>query len=105
MSELVQKLSTGDHQVEAWVHPERNIEAFKRCIDNGYVHVRFPNTRGGTTLGVTLDPELTDVSAADFGSSAGRVVLSGTLTLDYVRVRCEAVLDLPSLEGTGRLVV
>ena len=105
MSELVQKLSIGQHRVSAFVHPEKSIDAFKRCVEDGYVHVRFPDTRGGTTLGITLDRGLTDMSGANFESNEGRVTLSGTLTLDYVPVRCEAVLTLPELEGTGRLVV
>src|SRR5437867_4284695 len=105
MSELVTKLSTGNHDVEISVYPDKSIDAFKECVDDGYVHVRFPNTKGGTTLGVTLDPRLSDLSAADFAAHSGRAVLAGELILDYVPVRCEAVIDLSTLKGTGRLVV
>ena len=105
MSELVQRLAAAEHHVEASVHPEKSVNAFERCLNDGYVHIRFPETRGGTTLGVKIDRDLTDLSAADFSTGKGRVRLCGNLTLDYVPVRCEAVLELPELEGMGRLVV
>jgi hypothetical protein len=105
MSDLVKKLSERSHDVELTVHPPNSQSAFKECLDDGYVHVRFPNTNGGTTLGVRLDRERTDASAADFGGGTGRVVLSGTLTLDYVPVVCHAEIDLATLKGTGRLEV
>jgi hypothetical protein len=54
---------------------------------------------------VTLSRERTDLSTADFAGRSGRVSLVGTLVLDYVPVRCEAVIDLPALTGKGRLVV
>jgi hypothetical protein len=41
MDELVQRLSTGDHSVEASLHPEKTEQAFKECIERGYVHQWF----------------------------------------------------------------
>lgn len=105
MSELVTKLSEGDHPVEISITPDRTPASFKECLENGYVHVRFPNTRGGTTLGVAVDRSDVDLTAADFAAGTGHVVLSGSLTLDYVPVTCEARIDLPHLTGTGRLRV
>jgi len=103
MSELVTKLSEKEHPVQISIRPECTPATFKECLDNGYVHVHFPNTRGGTTLGVALDQGAPDVSNADFSAGTGRVVLSGSLVLDYVPVTCEATVDLPQLAGTGRL--
>jgi hypothetical protein len=103
MSELVEKLSATTHPVEMKVYPEDSVDALKTCIDDGYVHVRFPETRGGTTLGVRLDRDRTDLSQADFAERKGRVVLAGVLTLDFVPVTCHADVDLQTLKGTGRL--
>jgi hypothetical protein len=104
MSDLVRRLSEGEHAVELSLRPARTAEALKERLDSGYVHVKFPNTRGGTELGVRLDPALTDISGADFERGTGRVSLAGELTLDFVRVRCVAQVELSSFTGTGRLV-
>jgi len=103
MSELVQRLSEGDHPVEASLRPEKTVKAFKEAIDRGYVHIKFTNTKGGTELGVRLDPQTTDLSQADFDKGAGTVHLVGGLTLDYVKVRCIADIGLDTLTGQGHL--
>lgn len=103
MDELVARLSTGDHPVEVGLRPDRTAQAFKDCIDRGYVHIKFTGTRGGTELGVRLDRQATDVSAADFAKETGRVKVVGDLTLNDVAVQCLADVDLGTLQGTGRL--
>lgn len=103
MSDLVTRLCDGQHPVEISLRPERTPQAFKECVDRGYVHVKFPNTRGGTELGVRVDMAKSDFSHADFDLAQGRLTLVGDLTLDYVKVRCIADIGLPALEGTGRL--
>lgn len=103
MSDLVQRLSDGWHAVIVSVRPEPSVRALKACIDRGYVHVRFTHTQGGTELGLVIDPQQSDVSAADFDAETGRITVVGTLTLDYVKVRCTADIDLPALAGQGRL--
>ena len=101
---LVQRLSEGDHPVEVGLRAPKTVEAFKECIDRGYVHVRFTDTKGGTELGVRLDHELSDFGQADFDHHTGRVRVVGGLTLDYVKVQCVAEIDLDTLSGTGHLV-
>jgi hypothetical protein len=101
---LVERLCEGNHPVEAGLRPEKSVKLFKEAIDRNYVHVKFTNTRGGTELGVRLDPEACDFTKADFESGAGLVHLEGGLTLDYVKVKCVADIDLKTLEGQGRLV-
>ena len=98
------KLCQGDHPVEASVRPERTAQRFKESIDRGYFHIKFTETRGGTELGVRLDPAACDYSNADFEYGVGSVLLEGSLTLDYVRVRCVADIDLNTLAGNGHLV-
>jgi uncharacterized protein YbdZ (MbtH family) len=101
---LVDRLCKGDHPVEAGLRPEKTVELFKDAIDRNYVHIKFTKTRGGTELGVKLDRDLCDFSKGDFESGSGAVHLEGGLTLDYVKVKCIADIDLKTLEGKGRLV-
>jgi hypothetical protein len=103
MSDLVARLSNGWHPVEVSVRPERTVEACKAAVDRGYVHVRFTGTRGGTELGVPVDLEASSFADADFAGHTGQFTLVGALTLDYVKVRCTATIDLASLTGQGRL--
>jgi uncharacterized protein YbdZ (MbtH family) len=101
---LVDKLSEGSHPVEAGLRPERTVKLFKEAIDRDYVHIKFTNTKGGTELGVRLDRDSCDFDNADFENGAGTVHIEGGLTLDYVKVRCVADIDLMSLQGQGRLI-
>ncbi len=100
---LVDILCEGDHPVEVAQGTERSVKRFKDALDRGYVHIKFTDTRGGTELGVSLDKDSCDLSKADFENGTGTVHLVGGLTLDYVKVRCTADIDLPTLEGKGRL--
>ncbi|MEL6438042.1 MAG: MbtH domain protein [Cyanobacteria bacterium J06621_8] len=103
MNELVQRLATGNHPVEASLRPDKTAQALKECIDRGYVHIKFTNTQGGTELGVRLDSEASSLQDADFASQTGKVNLVGSLTLNYHKVRCIAELDLKTLAGSGHL--
>lgn len=101
--DLVKFLSHGDHSVEAGLRPDKTVQALKECIDRGYVHIKFTDTRGGTELGVRLDRDASDLSQAKFDDQAGNVHLEGGLTLNYVKVRCIADIDLKTLAGQGHL--
>lgn len=102
--DLVNRLSEGDHPVEASLRPEKNVKALKERIDLGFVHIKFTDTRGGTELGVRLDRDALDLSRADFENETGTVHLEGGLALNYVKVRCVAEIDLQTLTGRGHLV-
>ena len=97
------RLSKGEHPVEAGLGREKTVKEFFECIDRGYVHIKFTQTRGGTELGVTLDRDLCDFSKANSGKGTGTVHLEGGLVLDYVKVRCIADIDLKTLKGKGHL--
>ena len=103
MNELVQRLSEGKHPIEASLRPEKTATAFKESIDRGYVHIKFTNTKGGTDLGVRLDPEASVLNEADFDNKTGKVHLVGNLTLNYEKVRCIADVYLMTLNGKGYL--
>jgi uncharacterized protein YbdZ (MbtH family) len=100
---LVDRLCEGDHPVEAGLRPEKTVKLFKEAVDRNYVHIKFTKTRGGTELGVRLDREACDFSQADFDNGSGTVHVEGNLTLDYVKVKCIADIDLATLEGVGHL--
>jgi uncharacterized protein YbdZ (MbtH family) len=100
---LVDRLCEGEHPVEVSLRPERTVKSFKEAIDRNYIHIKFTNTRGGTELGVRLDRDSCDFSQADFENGTGAVYVEGSLTLDYVKVRCIADIRLDALEGKGHL--
>jgi uncharacterized protein YbdZ (MbtH family) len=101
---LVERLCEGDHAVEVGLRPEKTLKWFKEAIDRDYVHIKFTQTKGGTELGFRLDRSASDFSAADFENGVGTVHVEGNLTLDYVKVKCVADIDLSMLAGKGRLV-
>jgi uncharacterized protein YbdZ (MbtH family) len=99
------RLSKGNHPVAASLRPEKSVHAFKECVDRGYVHIRFIDTKGGTVLGVRLDRDACDFSKTDFDTQRGAAHIVGGLTLDYVKVRCIAEIDLQRLDGHGHLEI
>jgi hypothetical protein len=105
MDDLVERLATGDHRVAVGGPQPTVAELQQRLQEMEYVFIKFTETRGGTDLGVKVDPAATVLTNADFERAQGSVHVEGTLTLNYVRVRCIAELDLATLTGTGHLVV
>jgi hypothetical protein len=103
LSELVRKLSQGDQKVEVSIRPDRTSKALLGCIQKGYVHLRFPETQGGTDLYVPLDMAETILNDANFETGTGSIELIGKLTLDYEEMKCRAVIDLRTMNGYGRL--
>jgi uncharacterized protein YbdZ (MbtH family) len=101
---LVDRLCEGNHAVEVGLRPEKTVKLFKEAIDRNYVHIKFVETKGGTELGFYLDRSASDFSTADFENGKGTVHVEGNLTLDYVKVKCVADIDLSTLTGNGRLV-
>ncbi|MFF2845992.1 hypothetical protein ACFVT5_06645 [Streptomyces sp. NPDC058001] len=105
MDELVERLSVEGQTVVVGGPSPSAAELQRRISEMGYVFVKFPTTRGGTDLGVRVDETATDLGDVDFANGTGSVHIEGTLTLNTVKVRCVADIDLPSLSGTGHLVV
>jgi hypothetical protein len=104
MDELVQRLAEGDHPVTVG-GPKPSLEEFKQRVeDMGYAFIKFTGTRGGTDLGVRVDKSATDLSRANFEQGTGVAHVEGTLTLNYVKIRCVADIELETLNGTGHLV-
>jgi uncharacterized protein YbdZ (MbtH family) len=101
---LVDRLCEGDQEIEVGLRPEKSVKLFKAAVDRDYIHIKFVQTQGGTELGFRLDRSASDFRAADFENEKGTVHVEGGLTLDYIRVKCVADIDLSTLAGKGRLV-
>jgi uncharacterized protein YbdZ (MbtH family) len=100
---LVDRLCSGDHRIVVCQRPEPTVKALKEAIDNGYVRIKFTETKGGTELGLKFDKDASDLSGGNLEDGRGKVRIVGGLTLDYVKVRCIAEIDLSTLEGQGHL--
>mgnify|MGYP002622653992 CR=1 FL=1 len=99
MSELVEFLSSGDHPVV--LERYKDAAELKGRIERGYVLVKFTDTRGGTELGLRLDPSRCALEGGDFEAGTGRVGLVGALTLDFVDVEVSVDIDIATLAGSG----
>jgi hypothetical protein len=104
VDELTQRLTVDQPVIMGGTNP--TVEELRtRTGDMGYMLIKFTETRGGTELGVRLDRDATDLSAADFDKGTGTAHVEGTLVLNYDPVRCIADIDLATLKGTGRLAL
>ncbi|TBW50332.1 MbtH domain protein [Marinobacter halodurans] len=97
MSKLVDKLLIGAHPVI--LERITNAQELKEGIDVGMVHIRFPNTRGGTVLGIPVNSDELETDSVDFEKGNGTLKLTGDIVLDYVALRCTAKIDLNSLQA------
>lgn len=104
INELVQRLSEGKHEVVIG-HRDEPYEEIKERIENGYIHIKFTKTRGGTELGINVDLNSTNVKDLDFTKGEGLLHIEGTTNLNYNGVRLIADVDLASRKGEGYLEV
>lgn len=104
MSELVNKLSNGLHVVE-FESRVKDLDDVKNRIENGFVYIKFTQTKGGTELGITVDRSTTNSTDVDFEKGTGTLHLEGTCVLDYQKVRCIADISIATREGKGCLQV
>ena len=85
------------------VRPENSDMAFKEALERGFVQVEFTQTQGGTVLGFTVDTQQSDLSKMADNKRSGEVVIVGSLTLNFQKVRCVATINLKDLTGEGKL--
>lgn len=104
-SPLVEKLIVGEHEIEVCSRsdPETQREDLIRAIGYDLVHVLFPNTKGGTEIGINLQRELCDPLDIPEDRSEGpdRLRIVGDLTLDWVPIRVAADFSLRDYKGTA----
>jgi|SRR5579864_5398674 len=101
--DLVIRLSAPAQPVELVLRANRNARTALERIKAGYVNIKFPNTRGGTELGVTLDNGATQTDQVNPENGKGLAHLEGGLTLNGHNVRCIADIDLETFKGFGHL--
>jgi hypothetical protein len=104
INELVQRLSEGKHEVVIG-HRDEAYEEIKQRIEDGYIHIKFTQTRGGTELGINVDLNNTNLKGLDFNKGEGLLHIEGTTNLNYNAVRCIADIDLATRKGEGCLQV
>ena len=104
VNELVERLAYGDHEV---VFEDRveDLEDLKNRVEDGFVFVKFTQTRGGTELGINLVKKESDFSQADFIKGTGKLHVVGVCELNYNKVKCIADIDLQTRTGVGHLEV
>jgi uncharacterized protein YbdZ (MbtH family) len=102
---VVETLSHGDHRVEIVGLGEEPSRRLRERIELGHVMVRFPETRGGTELGVRFDPKTLELAGCDLDARRGTLALRGNLTLDGTRVCVHANIDVADMAGRGWLEV
>lgn len=104
INELVNRLSEGKHQITIG-HREESYAEIKQRIENGYIHVKFTGTKGGTEIGINVDLQNTNLEDLDFNIGTGILHIEGTSNLNYNQVRCIADIDLATRKGKGYLQV
>jgi hypothetical protein len=104
VNELVKRLSDGKHEVVIGHRGEPYAE-LKQRIEDGYIHVKFTQTKGGTELGINVDIDNTNINKLDFNNPSGILHIEGTTNLNYNKVRCIADIDLESRKGEGHLEI
>lgn len=82
---------------------ERTLKIFKEALDRNYVHIKFTGTQGGTELGVRLTGACVICGRLTLKQVSAQYTIAGSLTLDYVKARCIADLDLKTVERTSHL--
>ena len=100
---LLIRLSSGKHPVEIDRIEKTDGKDIQKRIKQGYIHIRFPATKGGTVLGIALEDKECRLDNANFEGNSGSVYLEGNLTLDYVKARCIAEIDIKTKKGVGHL--
>lgn len=103
MDELIQQLSTGQHRISAETY--KTAADLKKAIDNGFVLLKFTETKGGTELGGRLDKSRCVLGDANFEAATGNIHLVTKLVLNYNEVEFNADVDLATLIGQGSLTL
>lgn len=102
MDQLVERLLT-KQPIEFESRTSTLEELKERLLDMKFVFITFPETQGGTELGINVDTNSTDVKKADFTKGTGHIYVVGTCELNYQKVRCIAEIDLATKKGLGCL--
>ena len=103
INELVKRLSTNRHEVILGSRDESD-EEIKQRIRDGYIHIKFTQTKGGTELGVEIDLKNTNIKELDMDIKS-LFHIEGITNINYNSVRCIADIDFETRKGEGYLQV
>ena len=103
MDDLLTYLSTGERKVI--VDRLASAQELHESIERGFVLLKFPETQGGTELGVRLGKSRVQLAGADFNSGRGTIHLVGSLVLNYHEIELAADIELATMQGTGRVTI
>ena len=104
INELVERLANGKHQVVIGSRGE-SYEEIKQRIEDGYIHIKFSQTKGETELGINVDLSKANLAQLDFINGTGVLHIEGTTNLNYHPVRCIAEINLSERKGEAYLVI
>ena len=102
INELVERLSNGRHKVIIGERDE-SYEEMKERINDGFFHIKFTETKGGTELGISIDKSKTNINEIDL--ETGLLHIEGTTNLNYNDVRLIADINMKSKSGEGYLQI
>lgn len=101
-NELVERLSEKIHKI-SFEDRVKELSQVKERIEDGFVFVKFTETKGGTELGINLVKNECNFDNADFEVGNGILHIVGTCELNYYKVKCIADVNLSTREGNGHL--
>lgn len=99
VDDLVRRLSEVKSEVIIGDRGESNQEIEQR-IKDGYIHLKFTQTKGGTELGINVD-----FSKTNFNEEEEVLHIEGITNLNYHSVRCVADINLTARKGEGILEI
>lgn len=98
---LVKKLTEGLHRV-VMGYKEESMQELNERLQDGYIHLKFPDTRGETELGITIDKLH---SSIDNFLEQDNLHIEGKVTLNSHKVKCIADISTKTREGKGNLIL
>ena len=101
-NDLVERLSKGDHEI-SFESRVKELDRIEERVKDGFVFVKFTQTRGGTELGINLIQDECNFNNCDFKTGTGQLHVVGTCELNYCKVKCIADVNLATREGKGHL--
>ena len=101
LGQLVNKLLVGKHRII--LARTKTLDDLVMAIKDNFVLLLFPDTNGGTELGVRLDRNESRVNEADLTTGTGVIYLVGQLTLDFQAVVLRAEIEVQRFAGQAWL--
>lgn len=81
-----------------------DLKKLKRAIENGYILVKFTQTKGGTELGCNTKNNDSE-NKCIIDEEKRTIQIIGRLKLDFTPVRLRAEVNLDTFKGKGKLEV